>query len=185
MKKRRRFFSLLPALVLWMMASVLVWGFVFTRITDTSREKKITLCVDAPVRDETGLAVRLEEGKGENIRMVKARAFTYAMFDTSELMNADLFIVPLSHAETYRDWFGPLPEDMRDAAPCLAWDGTPLGLLIYDAQTGAGAARAYIDYPGAEDYYLFFGAASLHAAGRENAVDNEAVSAARRLMEIP
>ena len=189
MSRRKRFFFLIPALILWLMASVLVWGFVFTRSTDTSREKKITLCVDAPVKDETGFAVKLEEGRGEGIRMVKVRPFTYAMFDGSELTNADLFVVPLSHAETYRAWFRPLPEEMRETSPCLKLEGTPYGLLIYDAQTGQGAAESYIVYarPGEEEenYYLIFGALSLHTPANENAVDSEAVSAARRLLQIP
>ena len=61
MGKIRKFFSLVPVLVLWLMLSVLVWGFVFTRITDTDPAHKITLFVDSEVTDATGLAVKLEE----------------------------------------------------------------------------------------------------------------------------
>ena len=51
MGKIRKFFSLVPVLILWLMLSVLVWGFVFTRITDTDPAHKITLFVDSEVTD--------------------------------------------------------------------------------------------------------------------------------------
>ena len=114
--------------------------------------------------------------------MVKARAFTYAMFDESELAGADLFIVPLSHVETYQDWFMPLPAEMRGYADCLHIAGEPCGIPL----NGAAGAYFRYDVPGGEEepYYLFFGKASLHVAGQENAVDNEAAAAAQRLLAL-
>ena len=61
MKTVKKILSLLPALILWAMISVLLWGSVFVRITDTDRAHKITLCVDAAVPGETELALLLEE----------------------------------------------------------------------------------------------------------------------------
>ncbi len=188
MKKIKRFAALIPALVLWLMFSVLLWGFVFTRITDTSPRCKLTLCVDAQVPGDTELALRLEENAGEGIRMVKVRPFSYAMFDGAELTGADLFIVPASHVETYRAWFRPLPEEFWNEKDLMILDGTPLGVQIFWAETGRGAAQDCISYRnedgGAEDFYLLFGAESLHVAGNENAVDSEALSAARLLMDM-
>lgn len=182
MNKIRRALALVPPLILWLIFSVFLWGFVFLQLTDAPREHKIVLCVDARVEDGTSLAVRLEEGKGPGIRMVQARPFTYAMFNQQELTDADLFIVPLSHVETYRDWFIPLPEDMRELEGCLEIDGEPWGAPVN------GAAGEYILYgaPGEEEepYYLFFGKASLHVSGRDGAVDNEAVAAAQRLLSM-
>lgn len=189
MRKIKKALSLLPAMILWLMASVFVWGFVFVQITDTGREHKLVLFVDGAVPDETALSVKLEEGAGEGIRMVQARAFSYAMFDETALVNADLYIVPASRAETYADWFAPLPPDAPEAKDVLTLAGGAQGLKIYDAGAGEGAAASLILYasPGAEaeDYYLFFGKASLHAAGRENAVDCAAAAAARRLLDLP
>ena len=116
MDKIRRITRWIPPMVLIFMASVLLWGFVFTRITDTAPEKKLVLCVDAPVPEATALAVKLEETKGSGIRMIQVRPFTYAMLDSTILRTADAYIVKASNLEAYRAWFAPLPATMADAA---------------------------------------------------------------------
>ena len=35
--------KLIPLLILWLMFSIFLWGFVFNLITDAPREQKITL----------------------------------------------------------------------------------------------------------------------------------------------
>ncbi len=180
MSKIRKFFSLIPALILWLMLSVLVWGFVFTRITDTDAAHKITLFIDTQVTDATGLAVKLEEGLGGNIKMVKVHPFTYAMLDGEQLKAADLFIIRADHMETYGDWLTPLPEEIREGD---AW-----GVRAYDAETQAGIAADFINYrPLGEpelDYYLCFGNRSRHNPSLENAVDNAALAAANLLLNL-
>ena len=187
MRKIRRFTALIPAMILWLMFSVLLWGFVFTRITDTAREYKITLFVDAQVPGATEMAEILEARIGGNIRMVKVCPFMYAMLDGTELTQADLFIVPLSHVETYKEWFDPLPEEMRGMSEELTADGEIRGLRVFSAETGRGAAGAYIDYVPSgeekEDFYLLFGSQSLHVPGHEGAVDDAALTAARYFLE--
>ena len=181
MKKRSKIWSLLPALLLWVIFSVLVWGSVFVRITDAPRENKITLYADAKMPLDTALSVALEEVRAAGIRMVQARPFSYAMFDGGPLETADLLILPASHADTYRDWLGPLPEEMAALGECLLRDGAPWGLKVYDVQTHAGAAAAYIEYEAVEtpeDYYLFFGVNSLHIE------DGKAVLYAKKLLAL-
>ncbi len=189
MNKIRRFFSLVPVLVLWLMLSVLVWGFVFTRITDTDPAHKITLFVDSEVTDATGLAVKLEESLDGNIRMVKAHPFSYAMLDGSPLRAADLFIIRADHMETYREWLTPLPEEMRGSAAEYTLDGEPWGILAYDSKTQRGIASNYINYlpPGEpeESYYLCFGNQSVHIPKQPNAVDSAAVDAGKLLLNLP
>ena len=187
MRNIKRFLSLVPALTLWLMFSVLLWGFVFSRITDTVPQKKLTLCVDAAVPRATELAVELEKTKGEGIRMVKVRPFSYAMFDGDVLRNADLFIVKASDIEAYRDWFAPLPDALRGNA-ALTLDGEPYGLPAYDATTGKGIATDYITYFATaetpENCYLLFGRKSTHLLSNEDAVDDAAVDFARSLLAI-
>ncbi|MBR6185144.1 MAG: hypothetical protein IKQ41_02680 [Clostridia bacterium] len=181
MKKRCKFLSLIPALLLWAMFSVLLWGSVFVRITDAPRENKITLYADAQVQDGTALSVALEDVKADGIRMVQARPFSFAMFDGGPLEQADLLIVPASHADTYREWLGPLPEEIAALGDCLTRDGAPWGLKIYDASTHAGAAAGFIAYEETEtpeDYYLFFGVHSVHIE------DGKAVLYAKKLLEL-
>lgn len=188
MSKIRRFFSLLPALVIWLMLSVLVWGFVFTRITDTDPAHKLTLFIDTQVTDATTLAVQLEEHLGGNIKMAKVRPFTYAMLDGEQLKAADLFIIRADHMETYADWLTPLPEAMRESGQEYTREGEAWGILMYDAEAHSGTASGFIDYqpPGEpeESYYLCFGNRSLHNPARTDAVDSAAVDAAKLLLSM-
>ena len=181
MKKRSKIWGLIPGLMLWLLFSVVLWGSVFVRITDAPLENKITLYIDAQVPGDTKLSVALENTGAEGIRMVQARAFSYAMFDGKPLETADLLILPASHVETYRDWLSPLPEEMAALGECLKIDGESWGLKIYDLASHSGAAQDYILYEAVEtpeDYYLFFGASSVH---RE---DGKAALYAKKLLEL-
>ena len=188
MRSVRKFFSLVPALILWLMLSVLVWGFVFTRITDTDPAHKLTLFIDCQVPGDVALAVQLEEGLGGNIRMVKVHPFSYAMLDGEQLKNADLYIIREDDLDTYREWLTPLPDDIQDKEKVYRAEGQAWGVLIYDAETKTGTAQDDIQYetPGMDsvNYYLCFGSASRHLAANENAADNAAVDAARLLLSL-
>lgn len=172
MKKLKLLWDLLPAMVLWLMLSVFLWGWIFTFLTDTKPENKLTLFADTAVTDATGLAVRLEETlKDGPIRMVKVHPFTYAMLSSEALRGADVYLVRASHVQEYREWFAPLPEGFAAAQQAqpdalLTADGTTAGLRVYDAAQKTGPAGAYIAYQDAsqpeEDFYLFFGNGSTH-----------------------
>ena len=108
---RRGFSVLFPAFVLWAMMVIVLGGFVYNQITDTAPKNKIVLYAD--LKDFSGadaLAVELEKAKPDAIRMVQVHPFSYALFGSDALRGADLFIVPASHVEEYREWFAPLPE---------------------------------------------------------------------------
>ena len=189
----RRGLALLPLMAMWLICCAVFWTFVFSRVTDTSADGKIVLYVDAPVPGSTDLAVALEEERAEGIRMVHARPFSYAMFSGQELQTADLYILPRSHVEKYQAWLCPLPEnDWREAAGAeetdfLLLDGAAYGIRVYRAEDGWAVAGRYIAYEEEdtrEDYYLFFGAASLHVKDHEGAVDHAAVLYAERLLSL-
>lgn len=183
MEKLKRFWNLVPALILWLMLSIFLWGWIFTFLTDTAPENKLTLFVDAAVPEATGLAVKLEEiALDDTIRMVKVRPFSYAMLDGEPLRRADLYIVREGNLEEYGDWFAPLPEDFSDIGQIWEKDGVPMGVKVYDHETGLGAAAAYITYENPqypdEDYYLLFGKASAHLK------DGRALPMAMQLLDI-
>ena len=189
MKKIKKVFSLLPMLIIWLMISVFLWGFVFTRITDTDPLHKVTLFIDCQVPGSVELAVELEKNKQEiGIRMVKVHPFTYAMLDSSALRQADLYIVRQSDIDEYADWFVQLPEEMLVYPELLNRDGTALGIRIYSAEAAEGAADRYIDYTAdgtiTEDYYLLFGKESVHVPENEGAVDGAALDVARSLLSM-
>jgi len=189
MKKLKAFFDLFPMMLLWLVLSIILWGFVFNHLTDAPPENKIVIFIDAALTDETRLAVQLEEETVSPVKMVQVRPFSYAMMGGESIENADLYIVGASQAETYRDWFGPLPQGLQNAGEVMEMNGIPMGVKVYDAATRTGAAAAFILYEDpskpAEDYYLFCGVGSLHVQGHENALDDQAVSCALQLMELP
>lgn len=199
MKQLKRLWHLIPAMILWLMLSVFFWGWIFTFLTDTKPENKLTLFIDAAVTDGTGLAVQLEESLlSDKIRMVKVHPFTYAMLDSEPLRQSDAYIVRASHVEEYRDWFAPLPEGLAQAgAPqgaaddsaILLLDGVPHGIRIYEAATGEGIAMEQIDYHDPalpdEDFYLLLGKASVHLTANENGLDDEAIRLAEAMLTLP
>lgn len=188
MKKFSRFFDLVPLMLLWLMLSVFLWSFVFNLLTETAPENKIVLFADAPLTDDADLAVMLEEVIKAPVEMVQVRSFSYAMMDSSAIESADLYIVSAGQAETYREWFAPLPETLQSQGELLLMDGVPFGVKVYDAASATGAAGAFITYawPGMEnaDYYLFLGRNSLHLLTNEKAADDQAIACALRLLEI-
>ena len=153
-----RFF--LPA-ALWAVMALIFTGFVFSGITDTVPENKIVLYADCEVRSAPELAEKLEKALGGSVRMVKIHPFTYAMFNSAGLKQADLYLVPDSHLEEYREWF--TPEE---------------GLVVYDPASGFSAAAEYFLYDPSESYRLFPGQSSVHLE------DGLALRAAELLVSI-
>jgi hypothetical protein len=142
MRGLRRF--LLPA-VLWGFMAVILTGFIFGQITDTSPENKITIFADCEVQYAPELAEKLEKALNGTVRMVKVHPFSYAMFDTVRLRQADLYIVPDSHLAEYREWFSG-----------------EKGPAVYDPAAGTALLESYFNYVPGETYRLYIGAGSVH-----------------------
>lgn len=186
MRVLKNIFSQLHVYVLWLLLSAVFWGWIFSSfITDTRPEYKVVVYVDAARCADKELALRLEDPLPEGIRMVQVHPFSYALFDQDSLLKADLFIVPASHAEEYSGAFSPLtiPFPSAFGEPWRA-DGAACGVKIRDAASGQGAAGAYIGYAPGEDYYLFFGARSLHAAALTGSGNDAALETAERLLSL-
>ena len=171
----RAFFRLFPLFVLWLIIIPIFTGFVFTRITDTDAAHKVTVYVDADLRDAASLAALLEKAAPDPVRMVKVHPFAYALFGSDALKQADLYIVPLSHAEEYRDWFAPLPEGVAASVSAEYPDGVTVPGS--GSESGAAACIRYIVASGdPEPFLLFFGRKSAHLA------DHAAVDVANALL---
>lgn len=163
MKMLKRILSQWHSFVLWLLVSALFWSWVFTLVTDTSPENKVTVYCKVPEIRDTELAATLEERMPEGLRMIQVHSFDYVMFGVDAFYQGDVFIVPVSEVETYADVLAPV-------------DGER-GWKAYDAATGSGIATAYIRY-GDEDYELYLG------RGSEHLEDGKALEVATRLMEI-
>ena len=145
MRVLKNIFSQLHSFVLWALASVLFWGWIFTFVTDTSIEKKVTVYCYVPEIRDTELAAKLEEDMPEGLRMIKVHSFEYVMMGMDAMQQGDIFIIPASTVERYKELLNPELGSVR----------------VYDAAAGEGAAQEYITY-GDEDYYLFYGVESAH-----------------------
>ena len=151
----------LPLFLLWGVISAMLWGWIFTFVTDTAPENKVTVYCHVPAVQDTELAARLEETMPEGLRMIKVHSFDYVMF--GEVTGGDVYIIPASEVGSFAG----------DLAPV---DGV-FGVKVYDAASGAGAALSYIRY-GGEDYCLFLGAGSVHLT------DGKALEVAKQLTEL-
>ncbi len=186
MKLIRRFFSSVPKYLLWIVLSTLFWLWIFTIITDTSAEKKIVLYADAAAVADPGLSVELEKSMPEGIKMIRARSFSYLMFNEAASVDADIYIIREDDIEENIENFAPMDAAWAVGKSGVYYEnGTAFGIRVYDAETGSGAAQDFIAYSVYDvpalrertgippvngdvealppcDYYLFFGANSLH-----------------------
>ncbi len=141
----RNVFSQLHTFVLWALLSAIFWSWIFTFVTDTSPEKKVSVYCYVPEISDAELAAKLEEDKPEGIKMIKVHSFEYVMFNVDYIENGDIFVLPESLISEYDELL-------------LDPEG---GIKIYDSESGSGSADSYIGYAG-EDYYLFLGMNSVH-----------------------
>lgn len=167
----RAFLSAIPKYLFWLVASTIFWLWIFSFLTDAPTSKKVTLYANVPALAEPGLSVALESELPDGIRMIRAHSFDYFMFGDPATAEGDIYVLPVSAFETYRDVLAPIAPAEGET---LFYDGpTAYGVKVYDAATGDGAALQYIRYTGEdlpnEDYYLFFGKSSLHTGEQDTA----------------
>lgn len=163
MRFLKNIFSKLHSFVLWLLISAVFWGWIFTIVTDTTADKKVTVYCMVPALEDTALSVALEENMPEGLSAVRVHTFDYVMFNTEEFYKADIFILPASEIETYEELFAGVEGE---------W-----GVKVYDAAAGTGVAVEYIQYP-KEDCYLFLGADSIHLE------DGKALEVAKELLAM-
>ena len=180
MRVLKNIVSQLHVYVVWLILSVVLWGFVFNILTDAPAAKKLVLFAEVESPRDRELSAELEEHRPEGIRLIQVHSFDYAMFDEQGLLNADFYIVSAASAEEYRASFRPLDTEKfsADGLTLLELDGQPCGILVWDGEKGSAAA--YLDY-GEGEYYLFLGANSLHAGEKDDA----AYELLRELLRLP
>ena len=93
MRVLKNIWSQLHRFVLWALLSTIFWAWIFTLVTDTSPEYKVTLYIQSDSCSPVELSLKLEETMPEGIKMVKAHPFSYATFSNADLLGADFFLV--------------------------------------------------------------------------------------------
>ena len=163
MKMLKNIISQLHTFILWLLICAVFWGWIFTFVTDTSPDKKVTIYCKVPDIQDTELAAALEKHMPEGLRMIKVHTFDYVMIGVDEFNRGDVFIVPTSDIETFAEILAPVEGEQ--------------GVKVYDADTGTGVAKTYICYT-SEDFYLFLGTGSVHLE------DGKALQVAQELLAM-
>ena len=190
MKVIKNIFSKFYLYLLWALIAAMLWGWIFSFVTNTVPSKKVTVFVNTYACSDTDLAVELEKNKPENIKMIKVHPFSFSLFDSSTFVNGDIYIIKSSEIETYLPSFCPLNEQFREENPLYQYycgeDGTAWGIKVYDAATSTGVATKYLTYTAEgvpqEDYYLFFNADSIHIGGLNGSPSDAALAVAENLI---
>ena len=171
MRTLKNIWSQMHRFVFWALISAVFWSWVFTLVTDTTPERKVTVYLQVESCRDRELSVKLEESRPEGIRMVKVHPFSYALFGDTDLANADVYVMRETDAEQMLDAFAPLDGEAWDTGGRELYrrDGKLYGVKAFDAASGAGAAADYLDYPPGEDYYLFFNVSSPHLGSGDGA----------------
>ena len=167
MSKWKRFWGLVPMLLMWLFISLILWAWIFGFLTDTTVEQKLSVYFSpSHTVQETALSVKLEAILPEKIRMVKVKPFTYFMFGTDSLSKGDLYIVKKSECASYCDWFRDVPEELKEEFRdrIYIYRDESIGLNVTGLLIGSGSSEWI--YSGAEtaedESILFFGNAGFH-----------------------
>ena len=190
MRVLKNIVSQLHRYVIWAMLLTFFWSFVFSRVGDRPREKKVVFYTGAYEADDRGLTLYMEEqGFPEGIEMIRARSASYDLFGSTR--DGDFYVV----RET--DLRAMLTDAADRVAPItvpvgmepFVWEGVTCGIRVFDPATQKGPAMEYIQYtpvpnPETDAYYIVFDAKSVHLASLPDAVDNAAWEIAMRFMQI-
>ena len=183
MKTFKKVMNLVPLMLLWLMMTAFVWGWIFTFLTDAPREEKMVLFIECDVPGDTFIASKMEAHPSSVIRLAQVKPFSYSMMSSSDIRNADLYILSESGMREYFEWLTPLPKSMFSLGETYEADGAFYGIKVFDAENEAGILTDHIAYED-QDYFIAFGKNSCHNMENENAVSNEAIAHAKMLFEL-
>ena len=178
--RRRTFFRLIRRFLACLIISAVFWSWIFNFLTDAGPEQKILLYADMRDIRWKELAITLEEDLPEGIRWVQVHPFSYAMVNSSEVEQADLYVLTAAQAEERAGWLQPVPTSLAAGRETLDRDGVAIGLRL----DPAGAAYFRFEESGGAPWYLCFGKKSLHNPDLPGAADEAALQTARRLLAL-
>ena len=160
----KRFLATVPAMIIWLLLAIFAVGFFFNFVTDTKAEKKVSVYIDVADMKDRQLEYELSQDPlPAGIRMVKVHPFSYAMFGDEDLLHADLYIIPASKIDLYRE---SLDGEGIPVYDCVTEEGVRSDLIDYSYVDTDEEGNAYVKE---EDYYLFFGTNSLHNSAEDRA----------------
>lgn len=144
--------------LIWVMVAVMAWDMIFAFLTKVPTEEKVEIFVGAHDGDWDTLEKLCEDNMSEYLKAVNVRHYTVNQIYFREMLQvqgsiADIFILPESKVQEAKVYYLPLDTEkvqsvFRDVEFCEI-DGAAYGIKINGHDT-------------VENYYLFFGSASVH-----------------------
>lgn len=166
--------------ILWALLSAVFWAWIFILLFSARPAKKVVLYADLPYLDRNALSLELEREKPEGIRIVDTAVFDDMMFNQTEVLSGDLFLIPDSKVGEYLASFMPIDRSDFPGETFYESDGEAYGILVYDEQTGRRVGGDLIFYIPNERCWLFFRKDSQHVGGRDDA----AIAVARHFLTL-
>ena len=170
---------------LWLILSVVIWAWIFTRINDAPASKKLILYADLDAMDREALAAVLEEDMPDSIRFVELQLFVDAMFEPANVVRGDMFIVSDSQAEGVLQDLAVIDKSAFVGRTFYESEGKAYGILVYDEAAGVRIGAKYLAYEPGGTYYLFFNRDSQHIGTWNGSADDAAIRAANTLLSLP
>ncbi len=106
------------------------------------------------------------------------------MFEPASVTKGDMFIVTPAQAEEVLRDLMPIDKAAFPGRTFYEAGGKAYGILVYDEAAGVRIAAKYLAYEPGGVYYLFFNAKSGHIAPWNDAPDDAALRAARKLLTL-
>ncbi|MBR3382257.1 MAG: hypothetical protein IKG85_04385 [Clostridia bacterium] len=187
MRAIKWFFANFHRYLLWLLCSVILWGFVFTLITDAPKARKVVIYADTPSLMDAELADELGKDLPEGIRLIKVHPFSYAAFDTGAPAEADIYVLSREQAEMNAEFLSAVPVKDPHDPEC---EGRVIGWLIHSDPAGYSAADSFFGYYAqgetvSLDYVVCFNKNSVHIRSFTGTGDDAAVEIAERLLLLP
>lgn len=166
--------------VLWALLSAVFWAWIFTLLFSAPAKRKVVLYADLPYLERNALSIELEREKPAGIRIVDTAVFDDMMFNQTEVLAGDLFLIPESKTEEYLASFAPIDRADFPGETFYESDGEAYGILVYDEASGLAVGGDYVFYIPHERCWLFFNKDSMHIGTRDDA----AITVARHFLTL-
>lgn len=170
--------------VIWALLSGIFWAWIGTRVAEAPAAQKVQLYADLPAMEREKLEIALEHEKPDGIRYVQAANFDYALFDSTEVLYGDLYLIPESKAEMYLSSFAPIDPAAFPGQTFYEANGKTYGIVVFDQDAGIWIGGEYVMYIAEERCFLFFNKESQHLGAWNNSADDAAIVIARNYLNL-
>lgn len=170
--------------ILWALLSAIFWAWLIMLSADAVPAKKVVLLADLPELENNGLEIALEKDKPDGIRFVETGRFENVIFDATQVLHGDLYLIPDSDTEEYLASFSEIDRTLFPGQTFYESDGKAYGILLYDEAQGLSLGGTYIRYIPGERCWLFFNKDSLHIGAWNGSKDDAAIKVAQNLLQL-